>query len=380
MLVVRRLGQSTELERWSIAPSRRTAARRVERQITDAVPRGTDVLLVSAHRLDLLPASLAGPAHTLWTTERTILRAVPWERGWLALTCKGSRDGHPLRGTVTFLAGGHARELSLLPRYNFWELQTGDVDGDGKPEIALCTWSKTRIVPRYARRFFIYGWDGHDVYPRWRGSRLSKPYEEVRLVPPVPSLPGLPPGRGEVPNGRRGAHLLSVEITRSGRRCLVEYAWNDFGFTGLAQSPEYDRIRILDGGGMGVWGQGARSVEVDGIRNPPYPHTSIPPTLIRAASGTREALYAVTRREDRLLLRRICPLRRDGLVTSGRFLPAPRGVASRQWSVFVFRAQDVTHARLYALEPPDGRRKTGDGSGVRHPSPVFRQSPRSYSQ
>ena len=166
------------------------------------------------------------------STNRTdhLLQSIPFEGGTLTLTCSGYRDGHPWGGLVYFTPkGGMRYRLTLDPKYNFWDIQAGDVDGDRKPEICLCTWSKTRLIRKYARRYFVYGWDGHDVYPKWRGSRLSKPYFQARLV----SLPGGP-----------GMKLLSVEITPSGRRCLMAYRWNDFGFTGLAAGDEHDWITI----------------------------------------------------------------------------------------------------------------------------------------
>ncbi len=198
-------------------------------------------------------------------SSRCILRKIPFEGGRLLLTCDRIRDGHPWGGLVYYVPkNGKPRKLSLHPMYNFWDIQSGDVDGDGKPEIALCTWSKTRIVPIYARRYFVYGWDGHDVYPRWRGSRLSKPYVQARLV----NL-----------QGEKGMILLAVEITRNGRKCLTAYRWNDFGFTGLAGGDEHEFITLV-------------------------PNSDNKPWVRMKDSGKPASLYAVQIENDRITLTR----------------------------------------------------------------------------
>jgi len=135
------------------------------------------------------------------------------------------------------------RLLSVEPDYNFWDMSVGDVDGDGEQEVALCTYSYTARDPSYARRFFVYGWDGgNDLCPMWRGSRLCRPY--------------LSAGLADV-TGDDKAELVSVEVALSGKLLVVVYEWNQFGFWGLGHSVEYDHIQQvtpcwLSAGGKGI--------------------------------------------------------------------------------------------------------------------------------
>ncbi len=123
------------------------------------------------------------------------------------------------------------RTLSPEPMYNFWDLSVGDVDGDGVAEVGLCTWSRTVLNPQVANRFFVYGWtaDG-DLYPRWRGSRLCRPYVWARLMDVA---------------GDDRAELVSIETGLGGGQMLVAYEWNQFGFWGLGDSAEYPNLQVL---------------------------------------------------------------------------------------------------------------------------------------
>lgn len=123
------------------------------------------------------------------------------------------------------------RPLSPEPTYNFWDLSTGDVDGDGVEEVGLCTWSRTVKDPDFANRYFIYGWTSEgDLYPRWRGSRLCRPYVWAGLLDVA---------------GDDRAELVSVETGLGGGQMLVAYEWNQFGFWGLGTSAEYPNLYVL---------------------------------------------------------------------------------------------------------------------------------------
>ena len=148
-------------------------------------------------------------------------------RRLLVLTAEQFRRGHFLRSHLYLLDPDHPADVVTLspePGYNFWDLSVGDVDGDGQPEVALCTWSHTARDPRLAQRFFVYSWArSGDLYPRWRGSRLCRPYVWARL-------------RDVNADGR--AELVSVETALSGAQVLVAYAWNQFGFWGAGETDE----------------------------------------------------------------------------------------------------------------------------------------------
>jgi hypothetical protein len=149
----------------------------------------------------------------------------------LVLTTEDATSPQP-RGSRLYLvdpAGSRPpRRLSPEAGYNFWDVSAGDVDGDGCEEIGLCTYSQTARDPHFARRFFVYSWDETgDLYPRWRGSRLCRPYLSARLADVA---------------GDEKAELLSAEVALTGKQIVVAYEWNQFGFWGLGHSPEYERV------------------------------------------------------------------------------------------------------------------------------------------
>ena len=152
----------------------------------------------------------------------------------LILTAERPSGSQPRRSHLYRLdphRPGSLVPLSPEPTYNFWAASAGDVDGDGRQELGLCTFSRTVRDPHYARRFFVYGWTPEgDLYPRWRGSRLCRPYLWAQLA--------------DV-NGDGRAELVSVERGLGGGELLVAYAWNQFGFWGLAESAEYPRLEVL---------------------------------------------------------------------------------------------------------------------------------------
>ncbi len=195
-----------------------------------------------------LPAGLSADLHAihahaarppLFRTKDFIIDACPVrpperDNALLVLTAADLSPTQPRRSALHLvdLTFPHAsRRLSPEEYYNFWDVSVGDVDGDGAEDVALCTFSRTALTPRYARRFFIYSFDEHgDLYARWRGSRLCRPYETAVLA--------------DV-SGDGAAELVSVEYGLGGGMLLCAYEWNQFGFWGLGHSDESARMRLV---------------------------------------------------------------------------------------------------------------------------------------
>ena len=110
---------------------------------------------------------------------------------------------------------------------NPWKIQTSDVDGDKNSEISIAMYKETKFHPIPAKRPYIYYWVDNRIFPKWRGSRLSKPFDDYIFA--------------DIDND--GAEeLVSIEILQNGNKVINSYNWQGFGFEGLLQSNEYDDI------------------------------------------------------------------------------------------------------------------------------------------
>ncbi len=112
-----------------------------------------------------------------------------------------------------------------------WKLETADVDGDGILDIILGVYKKTRFFSYPHNCLFVFGWNQKDVFPKWLGSRLSKPFVDFTFA--------------EV-DGKNGAELISIEKTSYKKYCIVVYRWCGFGFAGNWQSESFSDIRFVE--------------------------------------------------------------------------------------------------------------------------------------
>jgi hypothetical protein len=143
--------------------------------------------------------------------------------------------------------GLHEIWCGIRSSLNPWKIAIVDVDGDGKEEIAVGVYKKARYHPVMAKRLFIYGWDGRDVFAKWLGSRLSRPFTDFAFA-----------------DFGSGNKLIAIEQTRDAGNELAVYAWDDFGFTGQWRGADARRLTELC-----VHGDPGRqriSVRADGIR------------------------------------------------------------------------------------------------------------------
>jgi len=198
---------------------------------------GASEAVVATHQ-GLWTLRRAPPAYRLVRTAsrsplKSLVAAPLGPEGWeeiLALTA----------GPATALALFHPqadgtfqeRWRGFPARWQPWKILACDVDADGRPEVALGVRKPARYHPRLENRLFIESWNGETLVPRWRGSRLSRPFTDFAL--------------GDW-DGDGADELVACERTREGRMALRGYEWTGFGYVGAGDSPAYSAIRGLQG-------------------------------------------------------------------------------------------------------------------------------------
>jgi hypothetical protein len=208
--------------------------------------------------------------------------AAPWGADGaeeiLALT--DSADGTARRPFLTALAlfsprtdGTFQLRWQGFPaKWQPWRIMACDADADGQPDVALGVRKTARYDPHLDNRPFIYSWNGETLLPKWRGSRLSRPFtdfalgdldgdgaDELVAIERTKGKEGRE-GEGRGGKGREGERGRegnmetrdSGTLGTSGTSGEAEYAlrgyeWNGFGYTAAWDSPSYSALRDLHG-------------------------------------------------------------------------------------------------------------------------------------
>ena len=155
------------------------------------------------------------------------------------LTVEG--DGREFYGhklvMLSFDNGFEKRYEREFKELNPWKIQTCDVDGNHRREIALGVYKEASFHPVMAKRPFLYRWDKGDIVPMWRGSRLSRPFEDYIFFDIDAD------GKDEI---------IAIERLSDGKKLINSYSWAGFGFESIAESMPYGDILMLatqyDGG------------------------------------------------------------------------------------------------------------------------------------
>lgn len=117
---------------------------------------------------------------------------------------------------------GHGKNIVFsMPSLRPLMVQTGDIDGDGREEISLTVYKTALFHPVMAKRPFFYRLENEELKPVWRGSRLSRPFDDFRLFDS---------------DGDGVMELVSIEHLENGGRVLALYRWQGFGFEWICQT------------------------------------------------------------------------------------------------------------------------------------------------
>ncbi len=125
------------------------------------------------------------------------------------------------------LKKNYEREFNNL---NPWKVQVCDVDGDRRKEIALGVYKESEFHPVMAKRPFLYHWEKDDIAPFWRGSRLSRPFEDYIFF--------------DI-NSDGKDEIIAIERLKDGKRLINAYGWVGFGFESIGESMPYEDITAI---------------------------------------------------------------------------------------------------------------------------------------
>lgn len=111
-----------------------------------------------------------------------------------------------------------------------WKVAIGDIDGDRIDDISIGVYKETLFHPVMAKRPFIYSFRTASLQPKWRGSRLSKPFIDYIFH--------------DIDKDNID-ELISIEILNNGDKLINTYKWKGFGFEGIGESKAYEDIYDL---------------------------------------------------------------------------------------------------------------------------------------
>ncbi|MFH1282420.1 MAG: CapA family protein [bacterium] len=110
---------------------------------------------------------------------------------------------------------GFLKQLKDSRILNPWKIILADVDGDDKKELCVGVWKNTRYDSMYDNRLFIYNRDGHNIYPKWLGSKFQNSFIDFDF---------------QNVNNDKENELILLEKDQNENKNVVSYKWNSFGF------------------------------------------------------------------------------------------------------------------------------------------------------
>jgi hypothetical protein len=109
------------------------------------------------------------------------------------------------------ITGGSDR---IYTPYDVFEMNTGDVNHDGRTDICIGIIKPTPFDPVLKKRLFIFQIDRDYIRPLWLSSRLVRPLEEFAVL-----------------NNEEGCRIRTIERENTAMFCINEYKWESFGMT-----------------------------------------------------------------------------------------------------------------------------------------------------
>lgn len=116
-----------------------------------------------------------------------------------------------------------------------WKLVIGDIDGDGVDEVSIGVYKETIFHPVMDNRPFIYSYKQGRLYPKWRGSRLSRPFTDYLFY--------------DI-DGDDIDEIIAIEILENEEKLINTYKWRGFGFEAFLESESFkdiDDLRLYNG-------------------------------------------------------------------------------------------------------------------------------------
>lgn len=133
---------------------------------------------------------------------------------------------------IVFDLGDSIEEIGRkdFAEINPWKIAVGDIDGDGIDEISIGVYKESPLHQVMAKRPFIYSFYNGMIQPKWRGSRLSRPFTDYCFYDIDED------GIDEI---------IAIEMLEDNKKIINSYKWKGFGFEGFLESKVYDDITDL---------------------------------------------------------------------------------------------------------------------------------------
>lgn len=106
--------------------------------------------------------------------------------------------------------------------YEIFQMETGDVNHDGKTDICIGIIKPTPFDSVFKKRLFIFQIDRDYIRPLWLGSRLVYPMEEFKICKNADRLT-----------------IKTIERQNLDLFCINEYRWESFGMSFLKKHKDF---------------------------------------------------------------------------------------------------------------------------------------------